>query len=681
MNYLFELGCEEIPARFLNPLMDLIENRLTDTGGIHQIKPLIQVYATPRRLAVLLSDLPSHTDSREQLVLGPPASVAYLSNGELGPAGQAFLKRNHTDATKLLIRVTDGKERIAIIRLDPPQPIQDILPVMIHSVFDNLPLPVSMNWGQARGPFLRPIQWVVSMLDTRVLPLFASRSTLGSIQLDPDVYKGSLDFSRGHRWRTGDGSGVGAMVVISDASDYLTILKDAFVMVDSNERRSTITNALPIPLDELDDTLLDELVGLCEYPTIISSVIPDEFRTLPDAPVVECIRKNQKYITWMLNGRLHSEYWICVDGLTDQNREQVAKGNDAVLRARLNDVLFFWNEDCRYRLDSRVPKLDQVIYQEGLGSLGHKVKRLQGLVLRLSGAFKLDSTQCQDVKRAAELCKADLLSGMVQELPALQGVMGGLYAANDGETPNVVGAISQLYQLHVPSDPVAVTLWVADRLDTVSSCFANGLIPTGSQDPWGVRRAALGVVTALLSSCPLVSFNDVLGWSQNELEMTSTIHSQLATFYMDRLRHILVNHHGLDQDLVQMVTHRMDRAFGDILALAKRIQEWRESAPLILKRVTELAIRVQRLSVHYTPSEPVDLPDDDVNLVRPILLDLSHSPTLTQIAQWPPIMDAYFEAVMMMDENLRIRSARLGFLNQVSDYFQALGDWEKIVIS
>jgi len=681
MNYLFELGCEEIPARFLTPLMNLIENRLADACALHQIKPQIQVVATPRRLAVLLSDLPSQTDSREQLVLGPPVSIAYLSNGELGPAGQAFLKRNHTNPTQLLIRVTDGKERIAIIRMDPPQPIQDVIPIMIHSVFENLPLPVAMNWGQARGPFLRPIQWVVSMLGTMVLPLFDSRSTLGSIQLDPAVYEGSLDFSRGHRWRTGDGSGAGAKVVISDASDYLTSLKDAFVMVDPNERRSTIIDALPIPFHELDDTLLDELVGLCEYPTIISSVIPDEFRTLPDAPVVECIRKNQKYITWMLNGQLHPEYWICVDGLTDQNRNQVAKGNDAVLRARLNDVLFFWNEDCRHRLDSRVPKLDQVIYQEGLGSLGNKVKRLQGLVLRLSDSFQLDSTQRQDVKRAAELCKADLLSGMVQELPALQGVMGGLYAANDGETTNVVGAISQLYQLHVPSDPVATTLWVADRLDTVASCFANGLIPTGSQDPWGVRRAALGIVTALLSSCPLVSFNDVLGWSQNELEMAPTIQSQLATFYIDRLRHILVNQHGLDQDLVQMVTHRMDRAFGDILALAQCIQDWRQSNPLMLKRVTELAIRVQRLAVHYTPSEPVHLPDDDVNLVNPILLDLSHSPTLIQISQWPPIMDSYFEAVMMMDENPRIRSARLGFLNQLSDCFQAMGDWEKVVIS
>ena len=681
MSYLFELGCEEIPARFLSLVSDRIRQRFESAFLALGLAPGCRAFSTPRRMGILVTELPTHTPSREVQQWGPPVAIAYRDDGTLSPAGEAFFKRVAVDPSAWEVVEQGGKQKVMARVNHPPVPIAQLLGSLVHDVFAHLPLPVSMFWGNQRGPFLRPIQWVVSMLDDAPLPLFDGRHTLGSIRLDPEVLALPLTHSRGHRWLTkGDVWGVGAWVPIDHASRYEWVLRDHFVSPDPAERRAQIVREIPIPSEDWDQDLLDELVGLCEWPSVIMSRIPDELYHLPDAPVVECIRKNQKYVTWVVDGRCQPTYWVVVDGLTPVNRDQVTRGNESVLRARLNDVLFFWNEDRRVRLESRVPRLDQVVYQEGLGSLGDKVRRLSGLCDRIASLLSLDEAQQQWVQRAALLCKADLVTGMVQELPALQGVMGGLYATHDGESPHVAKAIAQHYHMTVPHDGVSVTLWLSDRLDTVASCFVNGLIPTGSQDPWGVRRAALGVVLVALSWMPLVSLSDLVGISLEGIAPTDEVRLSLDTFYQDRLRYVLQHTHGFEWDLAVAVTHRMDQPLGEILQAAQCLQGWRQGDPMVLKRVSELAIRVQRLAMQYTPIEAVPLPQDELQMVRPIVDDLAQVPTFTHFIHWPPVMDAYFEAVMMMDEDPRLRDARLGFLHQIHACLARVADWEKVVL-
>jgi len=682
MMYLFELGCEEIPARLLMGISDAIRQRFETPLLALGLTPSVRVFSTPRRLAVLVSELPLHTPVRASLQWGPPVAIAYREDGGLSPAGDAFLKRVGVDPSSWEVAEQGGKSKVMVRVSHPPASIAQVLYDVVHGVFDRLPLPVSMRWGGGRGPFLRPIQWVVSVLDDRPLPLFEHRDTLGSIALDAEVVALPLTHSRGHRWLTqGEVPGAGAWVPIPHASQYESVLRAHCVEPDPLCRHDAILRSVPIPRDHWDEALRDELVGLCEWPSILPSHIPSEFAHLPDAPVVACLRKNQKYVTWLVDGRCQPTYWVVVDGLTPRNRDQVARGNEAVLRARLNDVLFFWQEDRRIRLDARVAALDEVVYQEGLGSLGDKVRRLGGVCERIGSMLQLDAEAQQSLQRAAYLCKADLLTGMVQELPDLQGVMGGLYATHDGEASWVAQAISQHYHMTVPSDGVSVGLWMADRLDTVASCFVNGLIPTGSQDPWGVRRAALGVVTAALSWAPSVSISHLVGVSLDGMAPSDEVSASLVLFYQERLRYVLQHTHGIDWDLVVAVTHRADQPLGELVQVAQCLQGWRQHEPAVLKRVSELAIRVQRLAVHHQPGVEVDLPTGDLQWVGPIVTDLLQAPTLTQFIQWPSLMDAYLEAVLIMDDDPHVRAARLGFLNRVHHCFWGVGDFEKVVIT
>ncbi|MBQ6006124.1 MAG: glycine--tRNA ligase subunit beta [Selenomonadaceae bacterium] len=674
---LLEIGTEEIPAHampgILNQLKTLAEKSLSEARiNFGEIKTL----GTPRRLALLIDDVAVTQADVEAEKRGPSVKIAFDKDGKPSKAAIGFARGQKVQPEDLITR--DGYI-YAVIR-EQGKPSAEIFKTLLPKIIFDLNFPNNMRWGSLDFKFIRPLRWIVALFGEEIIPFEVANVTSGRT-------------SRGHRFLSkGDFD-------ISTAADYVDDCAKNFVIVDQNQRRELIVNQINDVAKskggaaEITDDLLEEVLYLVEYPTALAGEFETKYLQLPAEAVITPMRDHQRYFPVKNSGALMPLFITVRNGGKDY-LDIVQHGNERVLKARLEDAQFFFNEDRKKSLAAHREKLKTVVFQEGLGTVYEKTERLVNLVEKISAMVGVDAAKSI---RAAELSKADLVTGMVTEFTELQGVMGREYAKLDGEDSEVCAAIDEHYMPRFAGDAQPKTtagkiLSLADKIDNIVATFSRGLVPTGSQDPFALRRQALGIVNLLSSARWSLSIAEVVETSMDLLNITDVvgrekIQQEVADFMRLRVKNVLGN--STRYDVIDAVIDDVDDVFAVTLKAAaveqflkipdatKIIQSFVRVGNLAKKAETsELnseLFTIDAEKVLYGAFAAIKVAADELVDKKDFLGALDVLKKLST-----PI-DSFFDSVMVMDENLTVRQNRLALLKSIDDLLAKIADFGKIV--
>ena len=673
---LFEIGAEEIPAGFmpniLGQLKQLAETKLNDA---HLPFESIATYGTPRRLALIVKGLADTSAEISERHKGPSASIAYDADGNATKAAIGFARGKGLDVADLVVE--DGY--IYAETKTAGVPAKDIVTDMLPQLITGLNFPKSMHWGNLDAKFVRPVRWLVALLDEEVIPVEFATVKSGNV-------------TRGHRFLGAD------EITIKNAASYVDTLKENFVMVDQDARRELISKQLHDMAASKnasivwDDDLLEEINYLVEWPTALCGGFEESYLALPDAAIITPMKDHQRYFPLVdQNGKLLPMFLTVRNG-SDHSIEVVQAGNERVLRARLDDAKFFFNEDRKKPLIDRQDGLTKIVFQEGLGNLADKTERL----LKLGRVFGEECGLHEDaavvLERATELAKTDLTTGMVTEFTELQGVMGKEYALLDGESPEVAEAIFEQYLPRFAGDVLPQTeagkvLSIIDKVDNIVATFSRGLIPTGSQDPYALRRQTIGILNILLGSEWNISLRPIFKASMALLnvpaEKQDELLGQVEEFFTLRLKNIFLDrevpHHVIDLLLSNNELSVAD-AEGLVNALlANRIDENVELVQAYT-RMYNLVKDVKYIGVNS------DLLKEDAEKA---LFEAASKASEASLAAWEandyaavvavpatlvPAINKFFEDVMVMDKDEAIKANRLQLVRLAYNVMAIIGD-------
>ncbi|MBD2459914.1 glycine--tRNA ligase subunit beta [Oscillatoria sp. FACHB-1407] len=711
VTFLLEVGTEELPASFVADALEQWRSRIPASLKEQFLTPeTIDYYGTPRRLAVLLHGLPTQQPDREEEVKGPSAQAAF-KDGKPTKAAEGFARSRNVSIDDFEIRSTDKGDFVFVNQKIPGRPTADILTELIPDWIFGLEGKRFMRWGDGDLRFPRPIRWLVTLLDDAVLPI---RLENGSEVCVSDR------LSQGHRVLHPEA------IAITNAADYLTQLEAASIQVDPDRRKAAIqqqtvaaaTSVGGVAL--IDSDLLEEVVDLVEYPTAVVGKFDPEFLELPPEVIISEMKDHQRYFP-VLKAEGSTEllpYFITISNGDPTKSDIIAAGNERVIRARLSDGKFFFDADRKIPLEGYLPKLETVTFQEKLGSVRAKVDRIVRIAGQISDQLKLNDSSIQ---RAALLCKADLVTQMVGEFPELQGVMGQKYALTSGEGKAVADAIFEHYLPRGAGDQLPQTLpgqvvGIADRLDTLVGIFSLGMIPSGSSDPFALRRAANAIVNIIWSANLTLNLEqqldqviaDVIA-TFGENEHTPRLQPQLHEFFLQRIRTLLQDDRQIDYDLVNAVLGENDpdyteRALKDLLDVRDRalfLQSIRQNGALdaiyeTVNRSTRLAgqgdlDKVQldpksliQPKLFQSPSEQAFY-DALVKLVpqtQEAQANRDYQKLVDGLTAIAPVVSNFFdgpESVLVMDENPDIRRNRLNLLGVLRNHARVLADFGAIV--
>ena len=600
-HFLLELGTEEIPAGYLAPaaralaegLRKLLADRFLTVGDVYTTY-------TPRRLTVFAAEVADRQQDRSEEVQGPPARVAFDQEGKPTRAAEGFARANGLTPADLVVKEGRGATYVFATRHVAGRTTVEILGQGLPALIGSLPFPKSMHWNRAEFTFARPIRSVLALFGAEIVPLAldgirAGRTTAGHPFLAP----GSIEIPE------------------ADYEDYRKKLKQAFVIVDVAERRQLthdhVVSILATHGGKLErPELLEEVTNLVEFPCAVEGSFDPAFLKLPDEVIVTAMTEHQRYFPVRdAEGKLLPKF-VTVINRSAEHAPEIVRGNERVLAARLNDAAFFWKEDRHTPLAEKVAKLDAVTFQEKLGSYGDRTRRLEKLGVFLAEQLDAPPEVRQKVQRAAHLAKADLVTHMVFEFPSLQGVMGREYAKADGEDPLVAAAIAEHYRPRTASDDppaslVGAFVALADKFDALVGCFAAGLIPTGSQDPYALRRQTLGIVNILTRHHLHLSLGRAIEHELTllppEVDRSSSVTDAVLSFMRDRLYNDFLDA-GAPHELIRAA---LGPGFDDVLDLDRRLASLIELART--PDWTRLAIAVERthnITRDFTPVGPVD---------------------------------------------------------------------------
>lgn len=654
--YLLEIGCEEIPARFMPTLLKEIKDRTEAALDEADLKNLeVKTLGTYRRLAVIIKGLPSEQPKRTETITGPPAKIGVDANQNYLPPAIGFAKKMGVELTDLTC--IDGY--VTVTKNAGGQKTKTLLPDLITSIIKSIPLPIAMQWGRRQEtPFVRPVHWIVSLLDQEILPI-----ALYDIDAGRD--------SQGHRFLS-EGP-----ITIQHADHYEQALETALVIVDPRKRRDRIKKGLP---ENHDTELLTEVTFLTEYPVVLKGAIDPIYLQLPQDVLIQCMKKHQKYFPLMdENGTLQPAFFVAAENVTESNKHIIIQGNERVLTARLEDTRFFWEEDLKHPLETNLPKLEKVVFQRGLGTLHDKRIRIQKLADYLYE--KLNFKNHETLNRAIQLCKADLVSHMVYELPELQGIMGSIYAEKQGESPDVCTAIVEHYLPKfsgdvLPQTPAGIAISIADKLDTIVACFYNGVIPTGSQDPLGIRRALYGVLQIILQHKLDLDLSTVIDQAYSPLGEQKN-RDKLNDFFLQRIRSLFIEKE-ISYDTADAILDTSNRNISALFQKATRLEAYRKANGDTMKPLIETAVRIQRLAQKAT-THTVN-PTHFVLPIEHIVYEATQtSNSLDSLAKANTLWTQYFDEVLVMDKDPILQQTRLASLAVASTtYSTYLGNAEKI---
>ena len=673
---LFEIGAEEIPAGFmpniLGQLKTLAETKLNDA---HLPFESIATYGTPRRLALIVKGLADTSAEISERHKGPSASIAYDADGNPTKAAIGFARGKGLDVADLVVE--DGY--IYAETKTAGVPAKDIVTDMLPQLITGLNFPKSMHWGNLDAKFVRPVRWLVALLDEEVIPVEFATVKSGNV-------------TRGHRFLGAD------EISIKNAASYVDTLKENFVMVDQDVRRELISKQLhDIAASKnasivWDDDLLEEINYLVEWPTALCGGFEESYLALPDAAIITPMKDHQRYFPLVnQNGKLLPMFLTVRNG-SDHSIEVVQAGNERVLRARLDDAKFFFNEDRKKPLIDRQDGLTKIVFQEGLGNLADKTERLLTLGRVFSEECELHEDARVVLERATELAKTDLTTGMVTEFTELQGVMGKEYALLDGESPEVAEAIFEQYLPRFAGDVLPQTeagkvLSIIDKIDNIVATFSRGLIPTGSQDPYALRRQTIGILNILLNSEWNISLRPIIVESMNLLNVPADkqdeLLGQVEEFITLRLKNIFLDrevpHHVID-----LLLSNNELSVADAEGLVKA---------LLANRIDENVELVQAFTRMYNLVKDVTYSGVDESLLKEdaerALYEMATKASEASINAWDkndydavvavpatlvPAINTFFEDVMVMDKDEAIKANRLQLVRLAYSVMAIIGD-------
>ncbi|MCZ6878261.1 MAG: glycine--tRNA ligase subunit beta [Acidobacteria bacterium] len=676
--FLFELGLEEIPADMISPALEQMCRSCEELlEGASLPFEAMQSFASPRRLALLLEGLPDRQPEREEVVLGPSQSVAYDQENKPTRAVEGFARKGGLAVVDLEMVETERGPYVGYRKKIPGKLLAEVLQEILPQVVTSISWPKNMYWRESRFRFIRPLRWCLALLNDQVLPLEFEGIRAGNV-------------TRGHRF-------LGQPEIqLSEIDDYLEKLRKNYVLADVEERRVKITReiegVLPEGLQILPDShLMETVVHLNEYPTVICGSFSQAFLELPQEVLITVMRHHQKYFSVVNEAEEIQPYFLTVINTSGDPEGTIQKGHEKVLKARLEDAAFFWKADRKKRLEERVEALDNVLFQEKLGTYGAKTERLQ----RLCGELSEDP----HLKTAARLCKTDLLSEMVREFPELQGVMGGVYAREEGYPEEVWKAIYEHYEPvsledASPSTELGAFLSIADKLDTIVGCFAIGIVPTGSSDPFALRRQAQALVKVLFDRRMDHSLRYLVELTQKNFP-AETQSQEVCEAVLDFLRRrvrFIFKEKGISYDVLNAVLaveiHGVYDAYQRAESLSGiRGEEDFEALAIAFKR-TKNILANQPIEVSEVNTESLIEPEERTlfraySEIRPKVDDNlkvgDYVSALRQIAGLRKSVDPFFDKVLVMAEDEKLRRNRLRLLHDISQLFLRIADISEIV--
>lgn len=691
-DFLLELGTEELPPKALKTLIAALQENIEASLNTEELSfSAITSFAAPRRMALLVENLASETPTKALVVWGPPAAIAFDAEGKPTKAAMAFAEKNGIAASELKAE-SDGKVEKLVARISQQgKPTVDLLEAMVDNALAKLPIAKRMKWGAKREEFVRPAHWLVMLfgkdiVNAKILGLQAGRATYG------------------HRFH------YNKAIELAQAGDYVTALKNTgFVLADMNERKNVIEQQVNAEAKNIggvaviDPDLLDEVTALVEWPQALTGKFEERFLQVPAEALIASMKEHQKYFHVVdANGKLMPNF-ITVANIASNDPSQIIDGNERVIRPRLSDAAFFFETDKKTTLASLRERLKTIVFQAQLGTVYEKTERVAKLAKLIAAQLKADQPSAL---RAGELCKSDLVTNMVGEFDNMQGIAGYYYALNDGENAEVAAAMNEQYLPRFAGDKLPETITgaviaLADRLDTISGIFGIGQQPTGSKDPFALRRASIAVLRLLIETKEVVEKNlaldlrELLTFAKNQhnnLTVGDELVEQVLSYMLDRFR-AFYEDANIPAEVFQSV---MAKQLSQPLDINQRVLAVNAFSKLpqaqalaaANKRVSNILSK-QNASANAQVNKALLQEDAEkalaqavstkAELVAPLFAARDYTKALAALADLQQPVDAFFDGVMVMCEDVALQQNRLALLQQLRALFLEVADISYLV--
>ncbi|MEL0034874.1 MAG: glycine--tRNA ligase subunit beta [Gammaproteobacteria bacterium] len=680
LDFLFELGTEELPPTALSTLSAAFYDGIKSELSAQQLDyDQLTGYATPRRLAILISGLATSQPDSEQTRLGPALAAAFDAEGKPTKAAEGFARSCGLSATELEHIDTEKGVRLGVVIKNKGKSSEQLIVPIIEKALASLPIPKGMRWGDRDETFVRPVKWIVAMMGERVLDmtLFGCRSA---------------NTTRGHRFMS-EGE-----ITIPAPAAYADTLRKAHVIADQNERKALITEQVNHIAQEnsltpvIDSDLLDEVSALVEWPVALMGQFEEAFLSVPKEALISTMAKNQKYFHLLTEGGELANRFITISNLVSTNPAAIIEGNERVIRPRLADAKFFFQQDSKQSLTVKSHKLESIVFQSKLGSVADKCRRVETIGLVLARTCGANETE---VAQAAKICKADLVSEMVGEFPNLQGIMGNYYARNEGLPTDVCQALEEIYLPKsatdaLPQTKVGITLALADRIDTLVGIFGIGQLPTGNKDPYALRRAALGIVRIIQEHAIDLDIQTMIQTAvaaYDGVELSAETEQQLLEFFSSRNRALYLDK-GFTAQMISAVEALnifnptdFDRRVVAVRSFVELPQADTLSAAnkrvanILSKNASEISSSVNEdLLQDESETRLYDVYRSNQDDVIALCKSHNYVDALEQLTSFADPLDAFFTDVMVMVDDERIKANRIALLNAVRAQFLAVAD-------
>ena len=659
--YLLEVGTEELPYKFIPQAIEQLNSGFTNFLNDNKVKfSDIKVYATPRRLAVIVEGLEDKTADEEKIVKGPIKNVAFDENGNLTKAGEGFARKNNLTKEDLYIEDNYVHAKIIV----KGKSISELLAQNVPSIFMKLQGAHFMRWGYNDEKFSRPIKWIVSILDNEEVKIKI-------------IDKESSIYSRGHRFAD-------QQVRINNPKEYVEAMRKAYIIVDQNERKQLIIERAQKAAAELDakpyytDDLLEEVTFITEYPVAAVCEFDPVYLEIPEEVTVTVMAVHQRYFALYKNDKLINKF-ITMTNYIGNEFKNIQAGNLRVIKARLDDAVFFFNEDTKKPLSDYVEDLKGITFQKGMGTMFDKTERLVKLSNQIAADLNIDS---KDIERTAKLCKADLTTKLVFEFTELQGFIGADYARVSGENDKVVEGIKEHYFPLNAEEGTAKGIegqivGIADKIDTVCAVFTAGKKPTGSSDPLGVRRAALGVIRTILDAGLKINIEKYIKEALNLLPVKRDCAEEVKEFFIQRM--IIFLNENYSKNILEACS--MKNPLADLTDYIERVKIVKDlNSPLLLENANRV-IRILKDSNENQINENLFVEQAEKDLyaaIQKVNENVDYKTYLEELELLNPAVTKFFDDVLVMDKDENVKKNRIALLTLLKNKYAHLTDFSKI---
>ncbi|QED48674.1 glycine--tRNA ligase subunit beta [Cytobacillus dafuensis] len=683
---LLEIGLEEMPARFVTNSMDQLSDKIQAWMMEKKISfENIKAFSSPRRLAVLVEGVVEAQEDIHEEAKGPARKIAVDENGEWTKAAIGFCRGQGASVEDIFFKEINGIEYVHVKKFIKGQETKSLLPEL-QQIITSLTFPKNMKWADKDLRFIRPIKWLLALYGSEVMPF-----SITTVE--------TANWTLGHRF-------LGSKIEINEPKDYEKALLGQYVIVNPEERKNAIRSQL-VKIEEennwvipIDEELLEEVTNLVEYPTALFGRFEEEFLVLPEEVLITSMKEHQRYFPVKSHDGKLLPFFVTVRNGGHEHLEKVAKGNEKVLRARLSDADFFYKEDQKTEIESSLAKLKTIVYHEEIGTLAEKVNRVRKLTNEMAEKLDFSIEDKTVADRAAEISKFDLVTNMVYEFPELQGYMGEKYALQKGEKEAVAKAINEHYMPrnaddHTPSSHVGAALSIAEKMDTIASCFAIGIIPSGSQDPYALRRQATGIVQTLLNKDWEIELEWLIGSALIQIEEAGItkkskdeIAKEIVAFFKLRIKHIL-QEKRVRYDLIEAV---LGNEIGSLPSLVKRAEvlearknddgfkENMEALSRVLNISSKAEIAGEINRDLFENEYEKNLYNKYVHISEKMEEKISESVSYEQLISLKQEIDEYFDHTMVMADNKEVRENRLNQMVMLAHIIRKFANVNEIIV-